>query len=139
MNTEVTAIDILTRNQKADPRWVECQNRGYALRERDGDVAVCLYYKDAYITDFNQTRVTIEEVLKEAEAHWLEITRPTTIRWCRHCIYWRQVHTWTGTCVLHSWEKDRWSQDADAGHCPDYVDRRGGIPQYQVVSATKEG
>lgn len=73
MKTEATAIAILSRRQAADPRWVEFQNRGYTLQDKDGDQAVALYYKDAFITDFMQTKVDIEEVLAEATAHWREI------------------------------------------------------------------
>ncbi len=62
---------------ETDARWAELQSRGYNLRDRDGDVAVSLYYKEAFITDFNQTKVTMEEVIKEAEQHWQEIMGDT--------------------------------------------------------------
>ena len=62
-------------NGKAEvnPQWLELQSRGYNLRDKDADVAVELYFKEAYITDFNQTKVTMDEVIKEAEEHWREI------------------------------------------------------------------
>lgn len=59
---------------KIDPRWADLQSRGYNLRDRDADVAVDLYFKEAYITGFNQTTVSMDEIIKEAELHWQEIT-----------------------------------------------------------------
>ena len=56
-----------------NPRWVELQNMGYNLRDKDGDVAVVLYFKEAYITDFNQTKGIMDEIIKEAEQHRQEI------------------------------------------------------------------
>lgn len=55
-------------------RWVELQNMGYNLKEKDGYAPISLYFKEAYITDFNQTNVTIEEIIQEAEIHHREIS-----------------------------------------------------------------
>ena len=42
---------------------------------------------------------------------------------CRNCEYWRTTAQWRGNCQLHPSEKDRWSEDASANRCPDYVDK----------------
>jgi len=67
----------MTSKTEMNPRWVELLGRGYNLRDKDGDAAVALYYKDAFITDFNQTKVTMEEVINEAEQHWQQIMGDT--------------------------------------------------------------
>lgn len=135
MKTEATAIDILSRRQQADPRWIEFQNKGYALREKDGDTAVALYYKDAFITDFIQTKIDIEEVLKEATAHWREITRRATPRWCRNCVHWGYLGQWQGNCEKHLWPANKYGEDADAGDCPDYEDKAA---KYQTTAAKEK-
>lgn len=57
-----------------DPRWAELQGRGYNLRDTDGDVGVALYYKEAFINDYGQTKVDMSEIIKDAQEHWQEIT-----------------------------------------------------------------
>jgi small-conductance mechanosensitive channel len=117
---------------ETNPRWTELLSRGYNLRDKDGDVAVELYFKEAYITDFNQTKVTMEEVIKEAEQHWQEIMGDITHRLCRNCIEWRDTQQWKGNCNKHPWEHDRYSQDATATGCEDYLDK---YAKYQAASA----
>ena len=43
---------------------------GYHFKGKDGDVAVTLCFKDFPIGDFNQTRITEEEVQKTCREHW---------------------------------------------------------------------
>jgi hypothetical protein len=107
-------------------------DRGYNLRDIDGDVATALYFKEAYITDFNQTKVTMEEIIKAAEEHWHEIMGETTPRLCRNCIQWRDTQRWKGNCNKHPWEHDRYSQDATATGCEDYANR---YAEYKTVLA----
>jgi len=62
------------------------------------------------------------------------------LKWCRNCIQWRTTHPFMGNCKKRPWEKDKWSQDADALGCEDYVDTRNGVPQNQTaVASAKEG
>ena len=42
---------------------------------------------------------------------------------CRNCDEWYTTSPWMGNCRKHPWEKDRYSQDASAYGCPDYVDK----------------
>ena len=112
---------------KIDPRWAELQSRGYSLRDRDGDVGVSLYFKEAYITDvdFNQTTVAMDEVIREAEEHWQEITQDVAPKHCRDCAHWHWTGQWTGNCWLRRWDKDKYSQDAAPAPigCKDYAAR----------------
>ena len=50
---------------------------------------------------------------------------------CRNCEEWYTTSQWMGNCKKHPWEKDRYSQDASAYGCPDYVDKS---IKYQVAS-----
>jgi len=56
------------------------------------------------------------------------------IRFCRNCIQWHTTRAWKGNCREHPWESDKYSQEASAGDCPDYVDKHA---KYKV--ALKEG
>ena len=48
----------------------EWADNGYALFEDTGDVSVSLYFKGSYITCFNQTKVTKEEVQMACQEDW---------------------------------------------------------------------
>ncbi|HUW44807.1 MAG TPA: hypothetical protein VMW50_03335 [Dehalococcoidia bacterium] len=48
----------------------EWADNGYALFEDIGDVSVSLYFKGSYITSFNQTKVTNEEVQIACQEDW---------------------------------------------------------------------
>ena len=48
----------------------EWADNGYALFEDTGDVSVSLYFKGSYITCFNQTQVTKEEVQMACQEDW---------------------------------------------------------------------
>jgi len=37
---------------------------------------------------------------------------------------------WKGNCWKHPWEKDKYSQEATVGDCPDYVDKHA---RYKVA------
>lgn len=43
---------------------------GYSLKEDDGDITVSLYFKGRFITRFNQTKVTIENIRMICQEHW---------------------------------------------------------------------
>lgn len=45
------------------------------------------------------------------------------IRFCRNCIQWHTTRAWKGNCWKHPWKKDKYSQEASTGDCPDYVDK----------------
>jgi len=45
------------------------------------------------------------------------------MKWCRDCKYWVPKGHWQGNCRLYPWHKDKYSQDADAGRCPEYTDK----------------
>jgi hypothetical protein len=122
---------------KIDPRWTELQSRGYNLRDKDGDAAVELYFKGAYITDFNQTTVSMDEVIKEAEEHWQEITKDMSPKYCRHCTEWRSTYAPKGNCNKHPWEHDRYSQDASANGCEDYVDKYKQYEGFQCLDKVR--
>lgn len=56
--------------------WLgEWADKGYALFENLGDVSVSLYFKGSYITSFNQTTVTKEEVQIACQEHWNNISQ----------------------------------------------------------------
>jgi len=44
--------------------------------------------------------------------------------WCRNCTEWRDTGIWQGNCDKHHTKRDRWTEEADANHCPDYKDKR---------------
>ena len=120
---------------KIDPRWAELQSRGYNLRDKDGDAAVELYFKGAYITDFNQTKVSMDEIIKEAQEHWQEITRDMGPKHCRNCAHWHYTAEFRGNCWLRRWEHDKYSQEAapsDMG-CKEYAVRCA-----EAVASAKE-
>lgn len=48
---------------------------GYFLKEDDGDVTVSLYFKGSFITRFNQTQVTIENIRIACRQHWNSIMK----------------------------------------------------------------
>jgi len=48
---------------------------------------------------------------------------------CRNCEHWETTAQWRGNCRKHPWEKDRWSEDASAEGCRDYVDK---LAKYKV-------
>ena len=50
---------------------------------------------------------------------------------CYTCEHWHTTRAWRGNCRKHPWSEDRYSQDATAGDCPDYVDR---YAKYQVAA-----
>ena len=119
---------------KIDPRWAELQSRGYNLRDVAGDVAVALYYKEAFINDYHQTKVDMDEIIKDAQEHWQEIMENVGgPKHCRNCVQWHYTAEFRGNCFLRHWDKDKYSQDAtpDNMGCKEYADR--------CVAAAKEG
>jgi hypothetical protein len=111
---------------KIDPRWTELQSRGYNLRDVDGDVAVALYYKEAFINDYTQTKVDMGEIITDAQEHWQEIMQNVDgLRHCRNCAHWHYTAEFRGNCWLCHWDKDKYSQDAtpDSMGCKEYADR----------------
>ena len=48
----------------------EWADKGYALFEDDGDISVSLYFKGSYVTPFNRTTVTREEVDMACQEDW---------------------------------------------------------------------
>jgi len=117
-----------------DPRWTELQSRGYNLRDMDGDVAVALYYKEAFINDYHQTKVDMGEIIKDAQGHWQEIMENVGgPKHCRNCVHWHYTGEFRGNCFLRRWDKNKYSQDAtpDNMGCKEYADR--------CVGSAKEG
>jgi hypothetical protein len=43
---------------------------------------------------------------------------------CRDCIQWYYTSQWKGNCARHPWYKDKYSEDATADGCEDYIDKR---------------
>lgn len=43
---------------------------GYSLRTEDGDETVSLYFKDGFITRFNQTKATKSDIREACQEHW---------------------------------------------------------------------
>ena len=48
----------------------EFAEMGYSLKQDDGDVTVSLWFKDGFITRFNQTKATIENIRAVCREHW---------------------------------------------------------------------
>jgi hypothetical protein len=42
---------------------------------------------------------------------------------CRECVHWYYTTLRQGNCDPHHADRDNWSEDADAGDCPEYEDR----------------
>ena len=60
------------------------------------------------------------------------------MRWCRDCIYWYGTIGWKGNCRLHPWKRDKYSEDADATRCDNYLNKYD-TPQYRsMVASPKE-
>jgi hypothetical protein len=43
-----------------------------------------------------------------------------------------------GNCRVHHWKNDKYSEDAEAGDCKDFVDRAVRYASYYEVASRKE-
>lgn len=122
----------MTTKTEIDPRWAELQSRGYNLREVDGDVAVALYYKEAFINDYHQTKVDMGEIIADAQEHWQEIMENVDgLRHCRNCVQWHYTEQRMGNCFIKRWGQDQNSQETTPVNmgCKEYADRCVAIAQ----------
>jgi len=46
------------------------------------------------------------------------------LKYCRNCKHWRDTLQWRGNCSEHTWQHDKYSEDACASGCPDYRDKQ---------------
>jgi hypothetical protein len=56
---------------------------------------------------------------------------------CCNCEEWYLTKPFMGNCPIHHWKEDKYSQDADAGDCPDFKDRYAKYEGYQCLDKAR--
>lgn len=105
----------------------EFVDEGFHLENYDDDAA--LWFKDTMVA-------TLPEALRSACQRFKDRLNGSPsigeIRHCRNCLEWRDTYPWKGNCNKHPWKNDKYSEDASANGCEDYVDR---YTKYQMASS----
>lgn len=108
----------------------EYADEGYRIQEYD-DHVVTVCFKDKELAAFSQVGTTPEALQAVCKRHKDGINGNPAILYCRNCVEWRDTAAWRGNCNKHPWEHNRYSQDAVANGCEDYVDK---YAKYKVAS-----